>query len=166
MRTLRVTGLNQTGTQTIWVVPRGEDRTETVTKFLDVRLSKRFTFGVSRFEATFDVFNVLNANHVLEQNEALGTTFPPVANPHAAHHQIRRDTRLLALSRIRDSVEVGSRDQASRNLLMCNECMARIPKGRRLSADLYGQRVAGTGLSGQPRRPRPSPRLSPRSRDE
>jgi hypothetical protein len=75
MRTLRVTGLNQTGTQTIWVLPRGEDRTEAVTKFVDVRLSKKFTFGVSRFEGTLDIFNLLNANHVLEQNEGLGSTF-------------------------------------------------------------------------------------------
>jgi hypothetical protein len=74
VRTFQATGLGQ-GTQTVWVQPRGEDRTETVNKFVDVRLSKRFTFGGARFEGTLDVFNLLNANHVLNQNTALGTTW-------------------------------------------------------------------------------------------
>lgn len=72
-RTFSATGLTQ-GTETIWVQPRGEDRTETVSRFVDVRFAKRFAVGVSRFEATLDVFNLLNANHVLEQNQAIGTT--------------------------------------------------------------------------------------------
>jgi hypothetical protein len=72
-RTLNVTGLTQ-GSEVVWVQPRGEDRTETVTKFMDVRISKRFNVGTSRFEGTFDVFNVLNANHVLEQNPAVGSS--------------------------------------------------------------------------------------------
>jgi hypothetical protein len=72
-RTFSATGLTQ-GTQTVWVEPRGVDRTETVNKFVDVRFAKRFAAGVSRFEATLDVFNLLNANHVLEQNQAIGTT--------------------------------------------------------------------------------------------
>jgi hypothetical protein len=74
VRTFQATGLTQ-GTQTVWVQPRGEDRTETVNKFLDVRVSKRLTVGRSRFEGTVDVFNLLNANHVLDQNTATGSTW-------------------------------------------------------------------------------------------
>jgi hypothetical protein len=70
-RRLTVTGLAQ-GSETVWVQPRGDDRTETVTRFFDVRFAKRFTAGVSRFEGTLDVFNLFNANHVLEQNQAVG----------------------------------------------------------------------------------------------
>jgi hypothetical protein len=74
VRTINVTGLPQGPENLIYVQQRGEDRTETVTKFLDVRLAKRFTVGTSRFEGTFDVFNLLNANHVLDQTTAVGTT--------------------------------------------------------------------------------------------
>jgi hypothetical protein len=73
MRTITIAGLPQ-GSETIWVQPRGVDRTETVNKFLDVRLAKRFAVGVSRLEGTVDIFNVLNANHVQAQNEAIGST--------------------------------------------------------------------------------------------
>jgi hypothetical protein len=74
VRTFQASGLTQ-GTQTVWVQHRGEDRTETVTRFVDVRLSKRFALGTSRFEGTVDIFNLLNANHVLNQNTAIGTTW-------------------------------------------------------------------------------------------
>jgi hypothetical protein len=75
VRTFQATGLSQ-GTQTaVWVQPRGEDRTETVNKFVDVRFAKRFAVGTARFEGTVDVFNVLNANHVLNQTTAIGSTF-------------------------------------------------------------------------------------------
>jgi len=74
VRTFQATGLTQ-GTQTVWVQQRGEDRTETVNKFVDVRFSKRFSVGTSRFEVTADIFNLLNANHVLNQNTAIGTTW-------------------------------------------------------------------------------------------
>jgi hypothetical protein len=73
-RTLSVSGLMQ-GTQTVWVQPRGEDRTETVTKFVDVRFAKQFRMGRSRFEGTLDVFNLLNGNHVLAQTTAIGSTW-------------------------------------------------------------------------------------------
>jgi hypothetical protein len=73
-RLLTVTGLNQ-GSETVWLQPRGEDRTETVNKFLDIRFAKRFRFGTSSVEGNLDVFNLLNANHVLLQNETLGTTW-------------------------------------------------------------------------------------------
>jgi hypothetical protein len=69
---------NPTTTQpsvTVRVARRGEDRTDTVNKFLDLRASKRFAIGTSSLEATIDLFNVLNANHVLLQNEGLGTTW-------------------------------------------------------------------------------------------
>jgi hypothetical protein len=74
VRTIQATGLTQ-GTQTVWVIPRGEDRTETVNKFVDIRFAKRFSVSRSRFEATVDLFNALNANHVLNQNTAIGTTW-------------------------------------------------------------------------------------------
>jgi carboxypeptidase family protein len=73
MRTITIAGLPQ-GSETLWVQPRGVDRTETVSKFVDVRFAKRFAVGVSRVEGSVDVFNILNANPVLAQNEAVGTT--------------------------------------------------------------------------------------------
>jgi hypothetical protein len=73
-RTLSVAGLVQ-GTDTVWVQQRGEDRTETVNKFVDVRFAKRFNVDRTRLEANVDFFNVLNANHVLLQNEAIGGTW-------------------------------------------------------------------------------------------
>jgi hypothetical protein len=72
-RTLVVTGLPQ-GSETVWVQPRGVDRTEDVTQFVDVRFAKRWTFPAMRLEGTIDVFNLLNANHVTGQVEAIGTT--------------------------------------------------------------------------------------------
>jgi hypothetical protein len=73
MRTLTTPGLPQ-GSETVWVQPRGIDRTETVSKFVDIRLAKTVTLGVSRLEGSIDVFNLINANHVLAQNEAIGST--------------------------------------------------------------------------------------------
>ena len=73
-RTFQASGLTQ-GTQTVWLQPRGEDRTETVTKFVDIRFAKRFGVNRARFEGTVDIFNLLNANHVLNQNTAIGTTW-------------------------------------------------------------------------------------------
>jgi hypothetical protein len=61
--------------ETIRVVQRGEDRTETVNKFVDIRFAKRFQAGRANLEATVDLFNLLNANHVLGQTEALGATW-------------------------------------------------------------------------------------------
>src|SRR6266511_2436212 len=73
LRAVAVTGLSQ-GTEIVWVQPRGVDRTETVTKFLDVRFAKQLRFGSRRLEGTLDVFNLLNANHVLDQTVAIGST--------------------------------------------------------------------------------------------
>ena len=74
VRTFQATGLTQ-GNQTVWVQPRGQDRTETVTKFVDLRVSKRLTMARARLEGTIDLFNLLNANHVLDQNTATGSTW-------------------------------------------------------------------------------------------
>ena len=62
--------------ETVRVVPRGTDRTETVNKFIDLRIAKRFSLrrGGS-YEATVDIFNLLNANHVLLQVESIGTAW-------------------------------------------------------------------------------------------
>jgi len=73
MRTLSVSGLPQ-GTETVWVQPRGDDRTEVVNKFVDVRFAKRFNVGIARLEGNIDLFNLLNANHVTGQVEAIGST--------------------------------------------------------------------------------------------
>lgn len=75
VRTFTATGLTQGSLAGTYLQPRGEDRTETVNKFVDVRVAKRFAFGGARLEGNVDVFNLLNANHVLEQNTATGTTF-------------------------------------------------------------------------------------------
>ncbi|MFP5379455.1 MAG: hypothetical protein ACLGHP_06850, partial [Vicinamibacteria bacterium] len=48
---------------------------EDVTKFVDLRLSKRIRTGASSIELTVDAFNVLNANHVLAQTEGIGSTW-------------------------------------------------------------------------------------------
>ena len=58
----------------MFVQQRGEDRTDTVNKFVDLRFGKRFAFGRA-LEPTVDIFNLLNANHVLLQNEAIGSTW-------------------------------------------------------------------------------------------
>ncbi len=61
--------------ETVRVVERGEDRTETVSKFLDLRFGKRFQLQRVNLEGTLDLFNLLNANHVLLQTTTLGSTF-------------------------------------------------------------------------------------------
>jgi hypothetical protein len=61
--------------ETVFVQQRGLDRTETVSQFLDLRFAKRFQAGRANLEGTIDLFNLMNANHVLGQVEALGTTW-------------------------------------------------------------------------------------------
>lgn len=61
--------------ETIRLAQRGTDRTEDVTRFVDLRLGRRFKIGTSSFEPVLDPFNVLNANHVLLQTEQIGTTW-------------------------------------------------------------------------------------------
>lgn len=72
-RTMTFAGLPQ-GSETVWVQARGIDRTERVTKFIDMRFAKRFNTRTARLEGTLDIFNLLNANHVTAQNEAVGAT--------------------------------------------------------------------------------------------
>jgi hypothetical protein len=61
--------------EVVRVQPRGIDRTDDVTKFIDLRVSKRIRMRRTSLEATVDIFNLANANHVLLQTEALGSTF-------------------------------------------------------------------------------------------
>ncbi len=92
IRTANFGGLTASqASETVRLVPRGTDRTEDVTKFLDVRLARRFRIGVSSLEGSVDMFNVLNANHVLLQNENIGATWA-------------RPTRILAPRIIRFGV--------------------------------------------------------------
>jgi hypothetical protein len=61
--------------ETIRVQERGLDRTETVNQFLDLRFGKRFQVQRASLEGTIDLFNLLNANHVLLQTQTLGSTW-------------------------------------------------------------------------------------------
>jgi hypothetical protein len=75
-RTAVFSGLTASqASETIRLVQRGTDRTENVTKFVDVRLMKSFAVKVARLEASLDIFNILNANHVLLQVESIGSTW-------------------------------------------------------------------------------------------
>ncbi len=75
-RTTVFTGLTASqASETIRLAQRGTDRTEDVTRFVDLRLAKRFPLGFGSAEATLDVFNILNANHVLQQTEQIGTSW-------------------------------------------------------------------------------------------
>src|SRR5262249_15882047 len=76
-RQLSVT-LNQGG-ETVYVQQHGEDRTDTVNKFIDLRVGKSFALGrAGSYEATVDIFNRLNATHVLLQPEPTGS---PLGRP-------------------------------------------------------------------------------------
>ena len=59
----------------IRLVERGVDRTEAVTRFVDIRVAKRLRMGTTSIEPTLDVFNLLNANHVLLQTEQIGSSW-------------------------------------------------------------------------------------------
>ena len=72
-RTLIVTGLNQ-GSETVYVQQRGEDRTEPVKGLLDFRVSKLLRARAWTFEPVLDLYNITNANPVLNQNTAVGST--------------------------------------------------------------------------------------------
>jgi hypothetical protein len=75
-RTVTFTGLTASqASEVIRLVARGTDRTEAVTKFIDLRFSKRFRMGNASVEPNVDLFNLLNANHVLLQNEQIGSTW-------------------------------------------------------------------------------------------
>lgn len=71
-RLLTVTGLTQA--ETIQVAPRGTDRADSITKFIDLRFAKTFSMGdVGTLEGTLDLFNLLNANHSVWEVESLGS---------------------------------------------------------------------------------------------
>ena len=73
-RRLSVRGLTQS--ETIDVAPRGTDRPDATTKFVDIRLAKSFAMGnTGRFELRFDLFNLLNANHSIWQVDTLGSSW-------------------------------------------------------------------------------------------
>jgi hypothetical protein len=75
-RTTVFTGLTASqASETIRLAQRGTDRTEKVTKFVDLRLARRVRIGSASVEPALDLFNVLNANHVLLQTEQIGTTW-------------------------------------------------------------------------------------------
>ena len=75
-RTTVFTGLTASqASETIRLTQRGSDRTENVTRFIDLRLAKRFRVGPASLEGALDLFNVLNANHVLLQTEQIGSTW-------------------------------------------------------------------------------------------
>ena len=75
-RTVTFTGLTASqASETVRLATRGTDRTEDVTKFIDLRFAKRLRIGNASVEPTIDLFNLLNANHVLLQNEQIGTTW-------------------------------------------------------------------------------------------
>jgi hypothetical protein len=80
LRQLSVRGLTQT--ETVYVAPRGEDRTESVAAFVDLRISKRFQLSErTRFEASLDLFNLLNSNSILDQNSSVGVSSGAAAAP-------------------------------------------------------------------------------------
>jgi hypothetical protein len=79
VRTFEATDLTQ-GPQTVWVRPRGTDRTDDLTRLLDVGLSRVFTFNTVRFEVEAEVFNVLNAGHVTGRTTAAGSTWGRVTH--------------------------------------------------------------------------------------
>lgn len=86
-RTMNISGLAQTeptGASGFRVAPRGEDRTEVVNKFIDIRFGKQFNFNNTRLEGTLDVFNLFNANHVLLYNEVIGTSSATAFTPATA----------------------------------------------------------------------------------
>jgi carboxypeptidase family protein len=62
-----------TANVSINTVPPGTKYGDRMTQ-IDLRLGKTFTYGARRVYATFDMYNVLNGNNVLSQNNTFGTT--------------------------------------------------------------------------------------------
>lgn len=74
--------------ETVHLAPRGTDRTEAVTRLVDLRGSKRVRLGGIAAEVSLDLFNALNANHVVVQNTVIGSTFGRpqlILGPRLAH---------------------------------------------------------------------------------
>jgi hypothetical protein len=66
--------LNQ-GTETLYAAQRGEDRTEALTSFIDISISKSFNVGRSRIEPAFQIFNILNSATILNQRTGIGSAW-------------------------------------------------------------------------------------------
>jgi hypothetical protein len=49
-------------------------------RLLDLRLGRNFTVGSLRFEAFADLYNLLNSNTVLTQNNTYGTSLGQVSS--------------------------------------------------------------------------------------
>ena len=83
LRTLNVTGLNQ-GTEVLRVVPRGTDRADSFTNFINLSVRKRISVGETAFvEPIAELFNIFNADTVQIFRDRIGSAY---GNP----------TRLLA----------------------------------------------------------------------
>ena len=85
-RELQIRGITQN--ENVYVAPRGEDRTEFLASYVDLRLSKRFNLGEStRIEGIVDLFNLLNTNTILNQNASVGSstgsTLAPLSTSYA-----------------------------------------------------------------------------------
>jgi hypothetical protein len=79
-RQLSVRGLTQN--ETVYVAPRGEDRTEFLASYLDLRISKRFELGeTARLEGILDLFNLLNTNTIMNQATSVGVSSGPAVAP-------------------------------------------------------------------------------------
>ena len=74
-RTLSVKGLTQ-GTRVIRVAQRGEDRAESFTNFINLRLSKRIAVSdTAHIEPVLELFNILNGNTVQQYSDRIGGSF-------------------------------------------------------------------------------------------
>jgi hypothetical protein len=75
-RTTVFSGLTASqASETIRLAQRGTDRTDDVTKLVDLRVSKKIAVRAAALELTVDLFNVMNANSVLLENEQIGPTW-------------------------------------------------------------------------------------------
>ena len=63
------------GSEAVYAAQRGTDRTETVNKLVDLGFHKFFELSDDvRIQLQLDVFNILNANHILSQRTRVGST--------------------------------------------------------------------------------------------
>ncbi len=104
-RQLSVT-LNQGG-ETVFVQQHGEDRTETVNKFIDLRVGKRFSVGrAGSYEATVDIFNLLNANHAAAARDDRKHPRLPEPHPVTARGAARDHGEVLVIGCVMKGVPV------------------------------------------------------------
>ncbi|MEZ5290683.1 MAG: TonB-dependent receptor [Vicinamibacterales bacterium] len=60
--------------QTVFLSERGDERFDAVTMF-DLRLARPFNFGTRSFTPQIDMFNITNADTVVSNNAAVGSTY-------------------------------------------------------------------------------------------